>query len=46
MQDGLGYYQLKQDCGSSALNGDKGKEDADKCKCGYVHKKSKPLEGV
>ena len=30
MQDGLGYDQLKLDCGSSAVNGDKAKEDADK----------------
>ena len=43
MQNGLGYYQLKQDYGPSALYGDKGKEDKDKCKCGYVHKKSKAL---
>ena len=30
MQDGLGYYQLKQDYGSPALYGDKAKEDEDK----------------
>ena len=30
MQDGLGYYQLKQDYGSPALYGDKGKEDEGK----------------
>ena len=30
MQDGLGYYQLKQDYGSPALYGDKAKVDEDK----------------
>ena len=30
MQNGLGYYQLKQDYGPPALYEDKGKEDEDK----------------